>query len=58
MNKAQCHIILCYFSDGVAIVFVNTCLTQDDGQPLGIDDIVIVLLLSGQIITLLTGECV
>jgi len=55
MNEVQCHIIFCYFSDAVAIVFVNMCLTQDDGQPLSIDDIVSVLLLSGQIVTLLTG---
>jgi len=27
-------IIFCYFSDNVGIVFVNMCLTQDDGQPL------------------------
>jgi len=27
MNEAQCQIILCYFSDTVAIVFVNMCLT-------------------------------
>ena len=34
MTEAVCHIILCYFSDNVGIVFVNTCFTQDDGQPL------------------------
>jgi len=58
MSEAQCHISLCYFSDAVAIDFVNVCLTQDHGQPLNIDDIVSVLLLSGQIVTLLKGECV
>jgi len=34
------------------------CLTPDEGQPLSIDDIVSVLLLSGQTVTLLAGECV
>jgi len=33
-------------------------LTQDDGQPFNLDDIVSVLVLSGQIVTLLWGECV
>jgi len=58
MNEAQYHIICCYFSDAVGFVFVNMCFTQDDGQPLSIDDTVSVLLLCGQIVTLLTGECV
>ena len=58
MNEAHCNVIFCYFSDNVCFVFVNMCLTQGDGQPLSIDDIVSVLLLCGQIVTLLTGECV
>ena len=58
MNEAQGLIIFCYFSDTVCIVFVNMCLTQDDGEPFSLDDSVSVLLLSGQIVTLLWGECV
>ena len=58
MNEAQCHIIFCYFSDIVCIVFGNMCLTQDDGEPFSLDDSVSVLLLSGQIVILLWGECV
>jgi len=58
VNEAQCHIILCYFIDTVCIVFVNMCLAHDDGQPLSLDDSVSVLLLSGQIVTLLWGEYV
>jgi len=53
MNETQCHIIFCYFSDTVCIVFLNMCLTQCYGQPLHLDDIISVLLLSGQIVTLL-----
>ena len=53
VNEAQCHIFFCYFIDTVCIVFVNMSLTQDDGQPFNLDDIVSVLLLSGQIVTLL-----
>jgi hypothetical protein len=55
MNEAQCHIIFRHFSVTVCTVFVNMCLTQDDGQPLSLDDIVSVLLLSGQIVALLRG---
>jgi hypothetical protein len=58
MNEAHCHIIFCYFSDTVCIVFVNMFLAQDDGQPFSLDHTVSVLLLSGQIVTLLWGECV
>jgi len=56
MNEAQCHIIFCYFSDTVCIAFVYMCLTQDDRQPFSLDDSVSVLLLSGQIVTLLWGR--
>jgi len=58
MSEAKCHIIFCYCSDDVCIVFVNICLTQDDGQPLSLDDIVNALLLSGQTVTLMWRECV
>jgi len=58
MNEAQCHIIFSYFSDTACIVFVNMCLIQDDGQPFSLDDSFSVLLLSGQIVTLLWGEYV
>jgi len=58
MNEAQCHIIFCYFSDIMCTVFVNMCLTQEDGKPLHLDNSVSVFLLSGQIVTLLWGECV
>jgi hypothetical protein len=58
MNEARRHIIFCYFSDNVCIVFVTMFLAQDDGQPLSLEDTVSVLLLSGQIVTLLCGECV
>jgi len=58
MNEAQCHIIFSYFIDTVCIVFVNMFLTQDDGQPFSLDDSVSVLLLSGQMVTLLWGEYV
>ena len=53
-----CHIIFCYFSDIVCIVFVNMSLSQDDGQPFSLDDSVSVFLLSGQMVTLLWGEYV
>jgi hypothetical protein len=58
MNEAKCHIIFCYCSDDVCIVFVNMCLTLDDGQPLSLDGTVSALLLSGQIVTLMWEECV
>jgi hypothetical protein len=58
MNEAQCHIVFCYISDTVCIVVVNMCFTQDDRQPFNLNDTVSVLLLSGQIVTLLWGECV
>ena len=57
MSEAQCHIIFCYFSCTVCIVFVNIFLSQYDGQPLSLEDIS-ASLLSDQIITWLWVECV
>ena len=57
MSEAQCHIIFCYFSCTVCIVFVNIFLSQYDGQPLSLEDIS-ASLLSDQIVTLLWVECI
>jgi hypothetical protein len=58
MNEARGCKIFCYFNDTVCIVFVSMCLTKGDGQPFSLDNDVRVFLLSGQIVTLLWGECV
>ena len=57
MNEAQCHIIFYYFSDTVHC-FCEYMFDPGWWTNFTFDDTLSVLLLSGQIVTLLWGDCV
>jgi hypothetical protein len=57
MNEFRGRTEFFYSSEALCIVFGNMRFTQDGGQLLHLDGNVSALLLSGQIVTLLWGDC-